>query len=112
GTFFCERSLYPIGDIVVNGRLQHTGGIGTGFCMTEGNQCEFVHPPKRYMTMDWSRYDFVCCAGPRLVVDGDATVHPGAEGFHDPHLLSRATRLAVGLTENNKLLFVTTRARV
>lgn len=112
GTYFCERSLIPIGDIVVNGKLAHRGGVGTALCLTDDNQCNFVHPPHNYAWMDWSQYDFVCCAGPRLVTEGVAAVHPGPEGFHDPHLLGSATRLAVGLTSHNKLLFVTTRSQV
>lgn len=112
GTFFSTRSLIPIGDIVLDGRLAHRGGVGTGLCVTEDNQCEFVQPPYRYCPMDWSRYDFVCCSGPRLVSGGVASVHPGAEGFHDSHLLGYAPRLAVGITENSKLLFVATRKRI
>jgi hypothetical protein len=112
GTFFCEQSLAPIGDIVVNGHLTHRGGIGTGLCLTDDNQCDFVHPPHRYAYMDWSRYDFVCCSGPRLVCEGVPGVYPGSEGFRDPHLLHSNTRLAVGITRKNKLLFVATRKAV
>src|SRR5579883_1580859 len=83
GTFFCTRSFFPIGDIVVDGQLAHRGGIGTGFCMTDQNDCEFVKPNHNYERVDWGKYDFVCCAGPRLVTNGVAVVHPGAEGFHD-----------------------------
>lgn len=112
GTFFSTRSLLPVGDIVVGGQLAHRGGVGTGFCITDGNQCEFVHPPHRYKHMDWSQFDFVCCAGPRLVQGGNATVHPGAEGFRDRCLLGQASRLAVGINRHNKLLFVATRKRI
>lgn len=112
GTFFCTRALTPVGDIVVGGQLAHRGGVGTGLCITENNECSFVLPPHRYARMDWSAYDFVCCAGPRLVVNGVPSVHPGAEGFHDHSLLHSASRLAVGLTRHNKLLFVATRNRV
>ncbi len=112
GTFFGVSSLIPVGDIVINGSIAHHGGVGTGLCITSDNQCEFVHPPHRYAAMDWSRYDFVCCCGPRLVTNGVASVHPGAEGFHDRHLLGGASRLAVGLTQNNKLLFVATRSPI
>jgi hypothetical protein len=62
--------------------------------------------------MDWSPYDFVCCSGPRLVSHGRAGVYPADEGFHDHDLLGKATRLAVGRTRNNRLLFVTTRCRI
>lgn len=109
GTYFSERTLEPIGDIVVDGRIAHHGGMGTGLCITDDNQCDFIHPPHRYARMDWSQYDFVCCAGPRLVTDGIACVYPRQEGFRDPHLLHSATRLAVGITAQNRLLFVATR---
>lgn len=112
GTFFCTRSLVPVGDIVVGGQMVNRGGVGTGFCMTEDNQCEFIKPPHCYAPMDWSRFDFVCSAGPRLVTAGKAAVHPRAEGFRDSGLLHSATRLAVGMTAKNKLLFVATRQRV
>ena len=109
GTFFCPHTLIPVGDLVVDGHLQHRGGVGTGFCLTDNNQCDFIQPGHRYQHVDWSAYDFVVCAGPRLVHEGNAAVHPKSEGFHDSHLLGTATRLAVGLTEDNKLLFVATR---
>ncbi len=108
GTYFCEQSLLPIGDIVVDGKLCHTGGMGTALCLTDDNQCSFV-APRHYTGIDWSDYDFVCAAGPRLVNKGDASVHPGPEGFHDRSLLGSASRLAVGLTAHKKLLFVATR---
>jgi hypothetical protein len=112
GTFFSVGSLVPVGDIVVGGRLAHHGGVGTGLCITDDNQCRFVQPRQRYTHVDWSRYDFVCCAGPRLVTDGIAGVYPYAEGFHDESLINRATRLAVGVTAHNKLLFVATRDHI
>ncbi len=112
GTYFSENNNIPIGDIVVNGKLAHRGGVGTALCLTDDNQCDFVRPPYNYARMDWSQYDFVCSAGPRLVKEGVAEVHPGEEGFRDPHLLGSATRLAVGLTAHHKLLFVATRDHI
>ena len=112
GTFFSTDSNVPIGDIVVDGRLAHRGGVGTALCVTQDNQCDFVQPPYRYARMDWSQYDFVCTSGPRLVNNGLPYVYPHAEGFRDSHLLHSATRLAVGRTPKNHLMFVTTRTRV
>ena len=112
GTYFSPRNLEPIGDIVVDGRIAHHGGMGTGLCITDDNQCDFIQPLHRYARMDWSQYDFVCCAGPRLVTNGIAGAYPREEGFRDPHLLHSATRLAVGVTAQNHLLFVATRSRV
>jgi len=112
GTFFSPGSNIPIGDIVVDGRLAHRGGVGTALCITEDNQCDFVQPPHRYARMDWSQYYFVCTSGPRLVNGGAPFVYPHAEGFRDSHLLHSATRLAVGITASHHLLFVTTRSKV
>ena len=112
GTFFDVASATPLGDIVVNGSLAHRGGLGTGLCINTYNECKFVQPPRRYARMDWKDFDFVCCSGPRLVHRSRAEVHPGPEGFHDRHMLSRNSRLAVGMTKNNKLLFVATRQPV
>ncbi len=112
GTFFSPDSNIPIGDIVVDGRLAHRGGIGTALCITQQNQCDIVQPPYRYCRMDWSQYDFVCTSGPRLVNNNLPFVYPRQEGFRDSHLLGSATRLAVGITPSHKLLFVATRCKV
>ena len=112
GTFFSPGSNIPIGDIVVDGRLAHRGGVGTALCITQDNQCDFIQPPYRYCRMDWSQYDFVCTSGPRLLHNRLPYVYPHSEGFRDSHLLHSATRLAVGITAKHKLLFVTTRCKV
>ncbi len=112
GTFFDVASANVLGDIVVNGKLAHRGGIGTGLCINTYNECQFIQPKRRYSRTDWKDFDFVCCSGPRLVHKNRAEVHPGLEGFHDQHMLARNSRLAVGITKANKLLFVATRERV
>jgi hypothetical protein len=43
------------------------------------------------------------------VTNGKVGVYPRAEGFRDPRLMSRAARLAVGVTRNGKLMFAATR---
>lgn len=111
GTFFSTRSLIPVGDIVIDGRLAHFGGMGTALCVTDNNEVEFIKP-QRYIHQDWSRYDFVMCCGPRLVTDGTAYVEPWSEGFRDKHMLNQNGRVAVGITRDNKLVFVATRKPV
>lgn len=111
GTFFSNRSLIPVGDIVIDGKLAHFGGLGTALCVTDDNQVEFCRPA-RYTHQDWSKYDFVLCCGPRLVTDGVPYVEPWSEGFHDRHMLNRNGRVAVGVTPGNKLVFVATRQPV
>ncbi|MCL6475555.1 MAG: phosphodiester glycosidase family protein [Firmicutes bacterium] len=108
GTFFGTRSYLPVGDIVIEGRMVHFGGIGTALCITPDNQVEFVDV-QRNRREDWSAYNFVIRSGPRLVRAGRIGVYPRAEGFRDRNLLRPAWRLAVGLTRENHLLFVGTR---
>jgi hypothetical protein len=111
GTFFCNRTLIPVGDIVIDGRLAHFGGIGTAMCVTPDNTVEFIRP-ERYTHQDWSRFDFVVCCGPRLITNGVAYVEPKSEGFRDKHMLNRNGRVAVGVTKDNQMIFVATRKPV
>ncbi len=108
GTFFCTHTRIPIGDIVIDGKLEHFGGMGTALCITDDNKVEFVKP-QRNTHQDWSRFDFVLCCGPRLVTDGVPYVEPWSEGFHDKHMLNRNGRLAIGVTRYNHLYIVATR---
>ncbi|MCS6950339.1 MAG: phosphodiester glycosidase family protein, partial [bacterium] len=108
GTFFGTRNYLPVGDIVIEGKMVHFGGIGTALCITPDNHVEFVDV-KRHRREDWSAYDFVLRSGPRLVTAGKVSLHPRAEGFRDGSLFRPAWRLAVGLTRDNHLLFVGTR---
>jgi exopolysaccharide biosynthesis protein len=111
GTFFSNRSLIPVGDIVIDGRLAHFGGLGTALCVTDSNTVEFVKPA-RYTHQDWSKYDFVLCSGPRLITNGKPYVEPWSEGFRDKHMLNKNGRVAVGMTRDNRMVFVATRSPV
>ncbi|MGC8666589.1 MAG: phosphodiester glycosidase family protein [Chthonomonadales bacterium] len=111
GTFFSTRNHVPIGDIVIDGELAHFGGVGTALCITDNNEVEFLQP-KRYTHQDWSRFDFVLRSGPRLIHDGLVYVDPRPEGFHDQRMLTHNSRLAVGVTRSNVLVFVATRKPV
>jgi hypothetical protein len=111
GTFFGTRNYLPVGDIVIEGKMVHFGGVGTALCITPDNHVEFVDV-KRYRLEDWSAYDFVIRSGPRLVTGGKVRVDARAEGFRDRSLVRPAWRLAVGLTRQNHLLFVGTRKPV
>lgn len=107
GTFFSKRSLKPVADIVVDGKLRHFGGIGTALAVTREG-VDFIRVPKS-RRVDWSEYQAVLAGGPLLVWEGFAKPRPGGEGFGDPHVFSRAApRTAVGITKYNHLLLVTT----
>lgn len=105
GTYFSNSSFYPVGDIVVDGRPRIRGRVGTTMGITPYNEVRFAPAPRgRYA--DWSAYETVLGAGPRLLLDGEVAVDAGREGFRDPHVLGRAPRTAVGVTGHNKLLLV------
>ena len=107
GTFFSKSNLRPIGDIVIGGRLVYFGGMGTGICIADNNKVSFV-PVQRGRHTDWSAYDTVVCAGPRLLESGQVCLDARGEGFRDPHVLGIARRAAVGLTYMNRLVMVNT----
>jgi hypothetical protein len=108
GTFFSKTSLRPIGDIVIDGKLVHFGGMGTALAFTtDGVDCIRL-PKSRHV--DWSEHRAALAAGPLLVWNGFAKPLPGGEGFGDPSVFaSAAPRTAAGVTRDNHLLLVTTK---
>lgn len=112
GTFFCSRTHIPTGDIVTDGRLVHYGGVGTALAITSNNEAMFI-PRKKYRRVDWTGFETVLCAGPRLLWDGRTVVNPRAEGFRDRHMINaRTNRLGVGVTRDNKLKLVAAKGRL
>ncbi len=107
GTFFSLDNLQPIGDIVIDGSLIHFGGMGTALCITPENRATMV-TCEWGRHHDWSPYDFVCACGPRLLEHGRIMLDPHAERFKDRHMLSPNSRIAVGITPGNTLVFAMT----
>ncbi len=107
GTYFSKTSLHPIGDILIDGKLAHFGGMGTALAFApDGVDCIRL-PKSRHV--DWSDHRAALAAGPLLVWRGFAKPLPGGEGFGDPSLFARAApRTAAGVTPDNHLLLVTT----
>lgn len=111
GNFFCKDTFRPVGDLVVDGELNYFGGLGTAMAITENNKVEFIKVEKN-RHMNWSGYKAVISCGPRLLEDGKIKLNPGAEGFKDPSLFSARNRSAVGITYDNRLLFVSVNSPV
>lgn len=107
GTFFSLDNLRPVGDIVIDGSLVHFGGMGTALCVTPDNRAEMV-ACQWGRHHDWSPYDFVVACGPRLLRRGRLALDPHGERFRDKHMLAPNSRIAVGITEGNKLVFAMT----
>jgi len=108
GTFFSLDNLKPVGDIVIDGSLVHFGGMGTALCVTPNNKAEMV-TCSWGRHHDWTPYDFVCACGPRLLHKSAVVLDPHAERFKDRHMLAPNSRIAVGITPGNKLVFAMTR---
>lgn len=105
GTYFCTRSLLPVGTIVTEGRTVHQGSIGSTICFTESNQVSFLDTA-RGQSADLSGMRCALRAGPRLLNRGHYALNPRREGFGDPGLFGRRVRMAIGVTQCNKLLLV------
>lgn len=107
GTFFGKKTLRPVADILIDGKLVNFGGLGTALAFTEDGVDVIRLPKSRHV--DWSEHRSALAGGPLLVWDGFAKPMPGGEGFGDPHVFARAApRTALGVTKDNHLLLVTT----
>jgi hypothetical protein len=107
GTFFSLNNLHPVGDIVINGDLAYFGGMGTALCITPDNKADMITVTWGHHH-DWSGYSFVMACGPRLLNGGQVVLDPAAERFRDKHMLNKNSRIGVGITPGNKLVFVMT----
>lgn len=105
GTFFCVRSLVPVGDIVIDGKLVNMGCVGTAVCFTSDNTVVFKSGGRSSKSAS-AGHTAVVCTGPRLVHNGVVYVDPRSEGFRDRALYRKAARTALGITKHNKLLLV------
>lgn len=111
GTFFDTHSLFPVGDIVVEGAQVNRGVVGTAVGIGWNNEIAFI-PTKRGRICDWSAYRHVLAAGPQLLSNGRNSVAPWNEGFSDSGIYREAPRSAIGLTKHNKVLFVVVKQSV
>lgn len=111
GTFFCTRSLKPIGDIVIDGRRINRGPIGACLAFGPDNKLQ-VRPAKRGVDADWNGFVTGLRSGPKLISGGKISINAKSEGFHEKGLFARRQRSAIGMTANNKLLLVLVRTPV
>ena len=111
GTFFSKTNLMPIGDIMMDGRLVHFGGMGSAIAITPDNKTTFRRIPYG-RRQDWGPFETVMAGGPMLLEAGKVALAPSHEKFQDPRVLGRASRTGVGITKHNKLLMVATRESI
>jgi exopolysaccharide biosynthesis protein len=107
GAYFSKRTLAPIGDIVVDGRVVYQGMMGTALALTSNGEAVIRRVVPDH-AMDWTGYDAVVACGPALVLNGRIDVDPIGERFHDPHVMGATRRMGIAVLPGGHLLFVTT----
>lgn len=103
GTYFDTKSLFPVGTIVVNGKLIYESHIGTAVCFLGESRVKFLNTAKG-QSCDWTGVQCGLRTGPRLLNNGSFVLNPRREGFRHPGLFGSRTRMALGVTAKNKLL--------
>jgi hypothetical protein len=106
GTYFCTHDYQPVGDVAVNGALLYRGAVGTALCISPDNRAVMMPGPRQAIS-NWTGARTVICAGPRLLTDGQVTLHAREEGFRDGRVLGSAPRSAIGLRADGTLLLLT-----
>ncbi|HMS54737.1 MAG TPA: phosphodiester glycosidase family protein [Fimbriimonadaceae bacterium] len=111
GAYFSKETLLPIGDLVLNGQLVHSGRMGTALTFGEEGKPD-IQRVVRHKTMRWEGFRTVLACGPALILDGKVDVDFASEGFRDPHVTGSAQRMAVGYTVDNRLIIAHIRKAV
>ena len=130
GTYFDTRTLFPVGSIVSDGMPLHESAIGTAVCFLRNSAPKAVTvatagaipqptsytvrfvPTKKGDRCDWTGVECGLRTGPRLLSNGAYALNPRPEGFRHPGLFGSRTRMALGITPNNKLILVAVRTPV
>ncbi|MFQ3548232.1 MAG: phosphodiester glycosidase family protein [Armatimonadota bacterium] len=105
GTYFCTKTLTPVGSIVSNGKLIHKANVGSAVAFNYDGEAKIV-PLKKGQNHDWNGVITGLRTGPLLLSNGSYALNPKDEGYRDPGLFGRKTRMALGITSHNKLLLV------
>lgn len=104
GGFFDTKTLFPIGDVVLDGKILYDGYVGPAFVVLQDGTPQIISE-EDYKQMP--KFGLRCAiqTGPTLVKDGKQSIHLSTEGFTS-YLLQPAIRTAIGLTAEHKLVMV------
>lgn len=105
GAYFDKGTKLPIGDIWTGGKLVRKGLMGTAFCVSKSGRMD-IRRVTRHRGVDWSAWESVLACGPALVLDGKVDVDWQGEGFRDPHVTGKTSRMGLGYTKEGELLLV------
>ena len=105
GAYFDKGTKRPIGDIVIEGNLVHSGRMGTAISISDEGKID-IERVTRHKTMRWPGKKIVVACGPALVLDGEVDVEYQQEGFRDPHVTGSTQRMAIGYNKDRRVLLV------
>lgn len=109
GTFFHPTSGYPVGDVLVEGRLKAEGNRGSALAVTWDGKVKLFDTGFGE-EMDWSPYRYALRGLVRVIRNGEVCPDPRSQRFRDPRIWGRAERVAAGLTKDGTLkLFCVTK---
>lgn len=111
GTFFAPGSGYPVGDVLIDGELKVHGNRGSAIGVDHFGSVDIFDTRFR-KEYDWSNYKWGLRGAVRLISGGKVCPNPKAQKFKDPRIWGKASRTAIGLTKNGKLLLVATKNNV
>lgn len=111
GTFFAPRSGHPVGDILVEGDLKVRGYRASAIGIDHFGGVK-IFDTKFREEYDWSQYRGGIRGLVRLVANGVVCPNPKAQKFRDSRIWGKASRTAVGLDKNGKLILVATKSNV
>lgn len=111
GTFFAPASGYPVGDILIDGDLKVKGFRGSGLGVDHFGGVH-IFDTQYKQEFDWSSYRWGLRGAVRLISNGTVCPNPKAQRFRDPRIWSKASRTAIGLDKNGKLVLVATKNNV
>ncbi|MEZ0374128.1 MAG: phosphodiester glycosidase family protein [Candidatus Sericytochromatia bacterium] len=109
GTFFSKDAQKRVmGNMVRTGvfvKYSRWENFGTTFGLNADNQPD-MFTIRSGDEARWEKHWFSITAGPRLLKDGAPSISPDVEGFKDPHVLSAASRVALGYSKDGRSLFL------
>lgn len=111
GTFFAPASGYPVGDVLVDGDLKVKGYRGSAVGVDHFGGVK-IFDTRFKQEYDWSQYKFGIRGAVRIVSNGQVNPNPKAQRFRDRRIWGKASRTAIGLDKNGKLILVATKNSV
>lgn len=112
GTFFGIKNKVLTGDLVIDGQSIFRGFVGTAVAFRPDNRVDFISTRRGDRSHDWTKYETVIRAGPRLLAGGRIVLAAREEGFRSLPISRRRPRTAVGVTADQRLLLVAARQSI